>query len=120
MLSREKAKREEAWTQLAKAFNNNERVTGTIFGRVKGGFTVDLSGAVPFLPGSQVDILPVRDVSPLMGTPQPFQILKMDRSRGNIVVSRRSVMEDTRAEQRPHLLAHLKEGHAMAGVVKNT
>jgi small subunit ribosomal protein S1 len=119
MLSREKAKREEAWTQLAKAFNNNERVTGTIFGRVKGGFTVDLSGAVAFLPGSQVDIRPVRDVSPLMGTPQPFQILKMDRSRGNIVVSRRAVLEETRAEQRSELVANLKEGQVLAGVVKN-
>jgi small subunit ribosomal protein S1 len=119
MLSREKAKREEAWTQLAKAFNNNERVTGVIFGRVKGGFTVDLSGAVAFLPGSQVDIRPVRDVSPLMGTPQPFQILKMDRSRGNIVVSRRAVLEETRAEQRSELVANLKEGQVLAGVVKN-
>jgi small subunit ribosomal protein S1 len=119
MLSREKAKREEAWTQLAKAFSANERVTGTIFGRVKGGFTVDLSGAVAFLPGSQVDIRPVRDVSPLMGTPQPFQILKMDRSRGNIVVSRRAVLEETRAEQRSELVANLKEGQVLTGVVKN-
>ena len=119
MLSREKAKREEAWTQLAKAFDSNERVTGTIFGRVKGGFTVDLSGAVAFLPGSQVDIRPVRDVSPLMGTPQPFQILKMDRSRGNIVVSRRAVLEETRAEQRSELVANLKEGQVLQGVVKN-
>ncbi len=119
MLSREKAKREEAWTQLAKAFEGNERVTGTIFGRVKGGFTVDLSGAVAFLPGSQVDIRPVRDVSPLMGTPQPFQILKMDRSRGNIVVSRRAVLEETRAEQRSELVANLQEGQVLQGVVKN-
>ncbi len=119
MLSREKAKREEAWTQLAKAFADNQRVTGTIFGRVKGGFTVDLSGAVAFLPGSQVDIRPVRDVSPLMGTPQPFQILKMDRSRGNIVVSRRAVLEETRAEQRSELVANLKEGQVLTGVVKN-
>ena len=119
MLSREKAKREEAWTQLAKAFDASERVTGTIFGRVKGGFTVDLSGAVAFLPGSQVDIRPVRDVSPLMGTPQPFQILKMDRSRGNIVVSRRAVLEETRAEQRSELVANLKEGQVLQGVVKN-
>jgi small subunit ribosomal protein S1 len=119
MLSREKAKREEAWTLLAKSFSANERVTGTIFGRVKGGFTVDLSGAVAFLPGSQVDIRPVRDVSPLMGTPQPFQILKMDRSRGNIVVSRRAVLEETRAEQRSELVANLKEGQVLTGVVKN-
>ena len=119
VLSREKAKREEAWTQLEKAFGDNQRVTGVIFGRVKGGFTVDLSGAVAFLPGSQVDIRPVRDVSPLMGTPQPFQILKMDRSRGNIVVSRRAVLEETRAEQRSELIAGLKEGQVLEGVVKN-
>jgi small subunit ribosomal protein S1 len=119
MLSREKAKREEAWTQLEKAFQENQRVTGVIFGRVKGGFTVDLSGAVAFLPGSQVDIRPVRDVGPLMGTPQPFQILKMDRSRGNIVVSRRAVLEESRAEQRSELVANLKEGQVLQGVVKN-
>jgi len=119
VLSREKAKREEAWTQLEGAFNKSERVTGVIFGRVKGGFTVDLSGAVAFLPGSQVDIRPVRDVGPLMGSPQPFQILKMDRSRGNIVVSRRAVLEETRAEQRSELVANLKEGQVLSGVVKN-
>ncbi len=119
VLSREKARREEAWTQLEKSFNDSGRVTGIIFGRVKGGFTVDLSGAVAFLPGSQVDIRPVRDVSPLMGTPQPFQILKMDRSRGNIVVSRRAVLEETRAEQRAELIAGLKEGQVLEGVVKN-
>ncbi len=119
VLSRDKAKREEAWVLLEKAFDKNERVTGVIFGRVKGGFTVDLSGAVAFLPGSQVDIRPVRDVGPLMGSPQPFQILKMDRSRGNIVVSRRAVLEETRAEQRSELVANLKEGQALQGVVKN-
>jgi small subunit ribosomal protein S1 len=119
VLSREKAKREEAWTQLEKAFNDQQRVTGIIFGRVKGGFTVDLSGAVAFLPGSQVDIRPVRDISPLLGTPQPFQILKMDRSRGNIVVSRRAVLEESRAEARSELVANLKEGQVLQGVVKN-
>jgi small subunit ribosomal protein S1 len=118
-LSREKARREEAWTQLEKNFQSNERVTGTIFGRVKGGFTVDLNGAVAFLPGSQVDIRPVRDISPLLGSPQPFQILKMDRSRGNIVVSRRAVLEESRAEQRSELVASLKEGQILNGVVKN-
>src|SRR5436853_2863518 len=118
-LSREKARREEAWTQLEKNFQANERVTGTIFGRVKGGFTVDLNGAVAFLPGSQVDIRPVRDISPLLGSPQPFQILKMDRSRGNIVVSRRAVLEESRAEQRSELVASLKEGQILSGVVKN-
>ncbi|WP_431862444.1 30S ribosomal protein S1 [Azospirillum sp.] len=119
VLSREKAKREEAWTQLEKAFNDQQRVTGVIFGRVKGGFTVDLNGAVAFLPGSQVDIRPVRDISPLLGTPQPFQILKMDRSRGNIVVSRRAVLEESRAEARSELVANLKEGQVLQGVVKN-
>ncbi len=119
MLSREKAKREEAWTQLEKAYNDSQRVTGVIFGKVKGGFTVDLSGAVAFLPGSQVDIRPVRDISPLMHTPQPFQILKMDRSRGNIVVSRRAVLEESRAEARSELVANLKEGQVLQGVVKN-
>ena len=119
MLSREKARREEAWVQLEVAYKKGERVTGTIFSRVKGGFTVDLSGASAFLPGSQVDIRPVRDVTPLMGTPQPFQILKMDRSRGNIVVSRRAVMEESRAEQRNELVANLKEGQVLQGIVKN-
>ncbi|WP_342662336.1 30S ribosomal protein S1 [Elioraea tepidiphila] len=119
ILSREKARREEAWTNLEKAFQAQARVNGVIFGRVKGGFTVDLGGAVAFLPGSQVDIRPVRDVGPLMGTPQPFQILKMDRSRGNIVVSRRAVLEETRAEQRAELVQGLKEGQILDGVVKN-
>jgi small subunit ribosomal protein S1 len=119
VLSREKARREEAWEKLEEAFEETERVTGTIFGRVKGGFTVDLSGAVAFLPGSQVDIRPVRDVSPLMGTPQPFMILKMDRARGNIVVSRRAVLEETRAAERTELVANLKEGQVLQGVVKN-
>src|SRR5687767_4147452 len=119
LLSREKARREESWTLLEKQFKDNERVTGVIFGRVKGGFTVDLNGAVAFLPGSQVDIRPVRDVGPLMGTPQPFQILKMDRARGNIVVSRRAVLEESRAEARNELVANLKEGQVLTGVVKN-
>src|SRR5688500_18407494 len=119
VLSRDKARREEAWTVLEKAFTDQERVMGTIFGRVKGGFTVDLSGAVAFLPGSQVDIRPVRDVTPLMDIPQPFQILKMDRRRGNIVVSRRAVLEETRAEQRSGLIQSLAEGQVIEGVVKN-
>jgi small subunit ribosomal protein S1 len=119
MLSREKARREEAWQLLEKSFKENQRVTGVIFGRVKGGFTVDLSGAVAFLPGSQVDIRPVRDAGPLMGSPQPFLILKMDRSRGNIVVSRRAVLEESRAEARSELVASLKEGQVLTGVVKN-
>ncbi|WP_206931435.1 30S ribosomal protein S1 [Roseococcus thiosulfatophilus] len=119
VLSREKARREEAWTNLEKAFAANQRVNGILFGRVKGGFTVDLGGAVAFLPGSQVDIRPVRDVGPLMGQAQPFQILKMDRARGNIVVSRRAVLEETRAEQRAELVQGLKEGMVLDGVVKN-
>ena len=119
VLSREKARREEAWSELEKAFERNERVDGVIFGRVKGGFTVDLQGAVAFLPGSQVDIRPVRDVAPLMGKAQPFQILKMDRSRGNIVVSRRAVLEESRAEQRSELIENLEEGQNLKGVVKN-
>jgi len=118
-LSREKAKREESWAVLEKNFNDQARVTGIIFGRVKGGFTVDLGGAVAFLPGSQVDIRPVRDITPLMGTPQPFQILKMDRTRGNIVVSRRAVLEESRAEARSELVSNLKEGQILQGVVKN-
>ena len=119
MLSREKARREESWSALEQAYKENQRVTGTIFGRVKGGFTVDLSGAVAFLPGSQVDIRPVRDVGPLLGTPQPFQILKMDRRRGNIVVSRRAVLEESRAEARSELISGLVEGQILEGVVKN-
>ena len=118
-LSREKARREEAWTDLDRAFKSVERVNGVIYGRVKGGFIVDLAGAVAFLPGSQVDIRPVRDIEPLMNTPQPFQILKMDRARNNIVVSRRAVLEETRAEERSKLIANLKEGQVLEGVVKN-
>jgi small subunit ribosomal protein S1 len=119
VLSREKARREEVWIDLEKASNKGERVTGVIFGRVKGGFTVDLGGAVAFLPGSQVDIRPVRDVTPLMGTPQPFQILKMDRQRGNIVVSRRAVLEESRDVARSDLLETIKEGSVVQGLVKN-
>ena len=119
MLSREKARREEAWAELEAAHEKQERVTGVIFGKVKGGFTVDLDGATAFLPGSQVDIRPVRDLGPLMGTPQPFQILKIDRKRGNIVVSRRAVLEESRAEARSELVSNLQEGQVLNGVVKN-
>ncbi len=119
MLSRDRARREAAWDKLEAEFAKSARVEGVIFGRVKGGFTVDLSGAVAFLPGSQVDIRPVRDVTPLMDIPQPFQILKMDRKRGNIVVSRRAVLEETRAEQRSGLIQSLHEGQIIDGVVKN-
>jgi small subunit ribosomal protein S1 len=119
VLSREKARREESWTRLEEKYKAGERVEGVIFNRVKGGFTVDLDGAVAFLPGSQVDIRPIRDVGPLMNVPQPFQILKMDRRRGNIVVSRRSVLEETRAEKRSEIVARLEEGQVIEGVVKN-
>ncbi len=119
VLSRDKARREESWVRLEEQFNKNEKVTGVIFNQVKGGFTVDLDGAVAFLPRSQVDIRPVRDVGPLMHTPQPFQILKMDKRRGNIVVSRRTVLEETRAEQRSELVQSLEEGQIIEGVVKN-
>jgi small subunit ribosomal protein S1 len=119
VLSRDKARREESWGRLEKAFQVNEKVQGVIFNQVKGGFTVDLDGAVAFLPRSQVDIRPIRDVTPLMNVPQPFQILKMDRRRGNIVVSRRTVLEETRAEQRQELVQNLEEGQVIDGVVKN-
>ena len=119
VISREKARREEAWNHLEVAYDKGEQVEGAIVGRVKGGFTVDLSGAVAFLPGSQVDIRPVRDITPLMNIQQPFQILKMDRRRGNIVVSRRSVLEVTRAVQRTELVSNLAEGQVLEGVVKN-
>ncbi len=119
MLSRDKARREESWIKLEQSFAAEERVEGVIFGRVKGGFTVDLDGATAFLPGSQVDIRPVRDVTPLLNTKQPFQILKMDRRRGNIVVSRRAIMEETRAEARNEIVQNLVEGQAVEGVVKN-
>ncbi|MEZ5684572.1 MAG: 30S ribosomal protein S1 [Paracoccaceae bacterium] len=119
VISREKARREEAWDRLEKAYAAEERVDGAIFGRVKGGFTVDLGGAVAFLPGSQVDVRPVRDAGPLMGLKQPFQILKMDRRRGNIVVSRRAILEESRAEQRAEVISKLAEGQIVDGVVKN-
>ncbi|MBV9331237.1 MAG: 30S ribosomal protein S1 [Alphaproteobacteria bacterium] len=119
VLSRDKARREESWIRLEKAFNDQARVQGVIFGRVKGGFTVDLDGAVAFLPGSQVDVRPMRDVGPLMNQAQPFQILKMDRRRGNIVVSRRAVLEERRAEERSSLVASLQEKQIVEGVVKN-
>ena len=119
VVSRELARREAAWDRLEAAYGKEERVEGAIFGRVKGGFTVDLGGAVAFLPGSQVDVRPVRDAGPLMGLKQPFQILKMDRRRGNIVVSRRAILEESRAEQRAEVIANLDEGQVVDGVVKN-
>ena len=119
ILSREKARREEAWDRLEEASGKEEKVEGVIFGRVKGGFTVDLGGAIAFLPGSQVDVRPIRDTNSLMQVSQPFQILKMDRRRGNIVVSRRAILEESRAEQRAELVGNLTEGSIADGVVKN-
>ena len=119
VVSREKARREEAWDKLEKAAKTEERVDGIIFGKVKGGFTVDLDGAIAFLPGSQVDVRPIKDTMPLMNVPQPFQVLKMDRKRGNIVVSRRAVLEESRAEQRAELVGNLAEGNTVEGIVKN-
>ena len=119
VISRDKARREAAWDRLEKAYADDARVDGAIIGRVKGGFTVDLGGAIAFLPGSQVDVRPVRDAGPLMGMKQPFQILKMDRRRGNIVVSRRAILEESRAEQRAEVIANITEGDAVDGVVKN-
>ena len=119
VVSREKARREEAWNKLEKAAKTEERVDGIIFGKVKGGFTVDLDGAIAFLPGSQVDVRPIKDTMPLMNVPQPFQVLKMDRKRGNIVVSRRAVLEESRAEQRAELVGNLAEGNTVDGIVKN-
>ncbi len=119
VISRDKARREEAWTRLEAVFADEQPVMGAIVGRVKGGFTVDLGGASAFLPGSQVDIRPVRDVGPLMGKEQPFAILKMDRPRGNIVVSRRAILEEARAAQRTELVGQLAEGEVRDGVVKN-
>ncbi|WEJ58496.1 30S ribosomal protein S1 [Devosia sp. FJ2-5-3] len=119
VLSREKARREESWVKLEEKYNANERVEGVIFNQVKGGFTVDLEGAVAFLPRSQVDIRPIRDIAPLMNVSQPFQILKMDKRRGNIVVSRRAILEESRAEQRSEIVQQLEEGQVVDGVVKN-
>jgi len=119
VLSREKARREESWVKLEEMYNANQRVEGIIFNQVKGGFTVDLEGAVAFLPRSQVDIRPIRDIAPLMNVPQPFQILKMDKRRGNIVVSRRAILEESRAEQRSEIVQQLEEGQVVDGVVKN-
>ena len=119
VVSREKARREEAWDKLEKAAKTEERVDGIIFGKVKGGFTVDLDGAIAFLPGSQVDVRPIKDTMPLMNVPQPFQVLKMDRKRGNIVVSRRAVLEESRAEHRAELVGNLAEGNTVEGIVKN-
>ena len=119
VLSREKARREESWETLEKASEIKEKVNGTIFGRVKGGFSVDLDGAIAFLPGSQVDVRPTRDSNHLVGSTQLFHILKMDRRRGNIVVSRRSVLEESRAEAKAELVSTMEEGQILEGIIKN-
>ena len=119
VLSREKARREESWGTLEKASEDKEKVNGTIFGRVKGGFSVDLDGAIAFLPGSQVDVRPTRDANHLVGSTQLFHILKMDRRRGNIVVSRRSVLEESRAEAKAELVSTMEEGQILEGIIKN-
>jgi small subunit ribosomal protein S1 len=119
VLSHEKARREASWQELERAHKTNQTVNGIIFGRVKGGFTVDLNGAIAFLPASQLDVRPIKDITPFMGKEQPFQILKMDRSRGNIVVSRRTLIEESRTEARSELLANIEEGKILEGVVKN-
>lgn len=119
VLSRDKARREESWLKLVKEYENKTPVQGAIVGRVKGGFTVDLGGVNAFLPGSQVDIRPVRDIEPLMNVVQPFMILKMDRPRNNIVVSRRAILEESRAGQRAELIENISEGEEREGIVKN-
>ncbi|MFM7622682.1 MAG: S1 RNA-binding domain-containing protein, partial [Alphaproteobacteria bacterium] len=119
VLSREKARREEAWIELEKSYAKDEPTTGKIFSRVKGGLMVDLQGAVAFLPNSQVDVRPIRDLTPLMNVDQPFQILKMDKKRGNIIVSRRAILEESRTEAREEFLKNIIEGQVVKGVVKN-
>lgn len=119
VLSREKARREESWTNLLVSQKENKIVEGVINGKVKGGFTVDLDGAQAFLPGSQVDVRPIRDMRPLMYTTQTFHILKMDRRRGNIVVSRKSVLSESLNVDKSELLGKLKEGEILEGIVKN-
>jgi small subunit ribosomal protein S1 len=119
IISRRRALEERVWVTLEEALDKSETVDGVIFGKVKGGFTVDLNGVVAFLPGSQVDIRPIKDITPLMGISQPFQIFKIDRKQGNIVVSRRAILEETRNEARNEMLSQIQEGQILEGVVKN-
>ena len=119
VLSREKALREEAWFKFEDLHKRDINVDGKIIGRVKGGFAVDLGGIIAFLPGSQVDIRPIKDIGALVDLVQPFKILKMDRTQGNVVVSRRAILEESRAEARDALLSNLKEGDTLEGTVKN-
>jgi len=118
-LSREKACKEEAWVELEKIYEKGEHVVGTIFNKIRGGFAVDVMGTVAFLPGSQIDIRPIKDPTPLMNNPQPFAIVKMDRQRGNIVVSRKVVLGESQEENRNELLSNLEEGQVVTGIVKN-
>lgn len=118
-LSREKAKRAEAWKELEKAFEADEVVNGQLTGKVKGGFTVDIVNIRAFLPGSLVDVRPVRDVTHLEGKTLEFKVIKLDQRRNNVVVSRRAVLEEQNAEEREALLATLQEGMVIKGIVKN-
>ena len=119
LLSRERARKEESWSNLERLQDKKEQVMGVITGRVKGGFAVDINGAVAFLPGSQVDLKPIKDISPLLNKPQPMIILKMDKLRGNIVVSRRVLLEESRKADRSKLLSDINEGDKLKGCVKN-
>ncbi len=118
-LSREKAKRAESWKELEKAFEAEELVTGIINGKVKGGFTVDLKNIRAFLPGSLVDVRPVRDTAHLEGKELEFKVIKLDAKRNNVVVSRRAVLEAANSQEREELLANLQEGQSVKGIVKN-
>lgn len=119
LLSRERARKEESWSNLEKMQDSKQQVTGVITGRVKGGYAVDIEGALAFLPGSQVDLKPIKDISPLLNKPQPMVILKMDKLRGNIVVSRRALLEESRKADRSKLLSDISEGDKLKGVIKN-
>ena len=119
LLSREKAKRHEAWITLEKAYEDAETVTGVINGKVKGGFTVELNGIRAFLPGSLVDVRPVRDTLHLEGKELEFKVIKLDQKRNNVVVSRRAVIESENSAERDQLLENLQEGMEVKGIVKN-
>lgn len=119
VLSREKAKRQEAWRKLSRSYENGETVTGLISGKVKGGFTVEINGIRAFLPGSLVDVRPVRDPSYLEGKELDFKVIKMDLKRNNIVVSRRAVVEEDNSADRQALLESLHDGQILTGIVKN-
>ena len=119
LLSRDRARKEESWNNLEKIQDSNQQVMGIITERVKGGFAVDINGALAFLPGSQVDLKPIKDISPLLNKPQPMIILKMDKLRGNIVVSRRALLEESRKADRSKLLSDISEGDKLKGLIKN-